>query len=91
MLRTTGELKSVDKANTINRVGGNSEVGRVKSKNMIIPESLAKSKSLVKPSFRMGFLTSRARLAFIKLKQVFIKALILYHFDWNINIRSKLI
>lgn len=84
MLRIIGvkslarDLISVGKGNTFNKVGdGDSKVDQAKSKNMIISEYLTKSKLLVKANLKAGFLTSRARLVFIKLKQVFIEVLIL--------------
>lgn len=41
----------------------------------------------------MGFLTVKAILAFVKLKQGFIKALILYHFDpeYHICVETNLL
>ena len=81
---------------TIDKVGGNIKVVRVKievkiakfkSKNLIKP-FLAKSQLFAK-SFRSDFLIPKARLAFTKLKQAFIKALILYHFDWKYYICIK--
>lgn len=48
---------------------------------MIRSDFLAKSKLLVKPSSGPNFLASIARLTFTKLGQVFIKILILHHFD----------
>ena len=45
-------------------------------------QNLSKSKSLFKSKkTESGFLTFGARMAFIKLRQGFVKALILYHFD----------
>lgn len=44
---------------------------------------------MVKPSFRLGFLTLRARLVFIKWSQVFIKVSIFYYFDPKCHIRIK--
>ena len=38
---------------------------------------------------RSDFLTSEARLAFTKLRQAFIKAMILYHFDSECHIRVE--
>lgn len=68
MLKTIGvkllarDLVAIDEGNTID------EVGEAKPKNMIIPNSLAKSKLLIEPSSSPGFLTLGARLIFIKLK-----------------------
>lgn len=58
---------------------------------MIRSQFLANSKLLVEPSFRPGFLTLRARLIFAKLRYVFIKILILYHFDlkWFILFKTN--
>lgn len=42
----------------------------------------AKSKNMIQPKKpRTGFFTSRAKLNFAKLRQVFINASILYYFD----------
>lgn len=72
----------IDKGNTINKVSdGISKNNRVKFKNMVIFKFLTKFKLLIKTSPKSGFLTFEARLAFVKLKKVFIKALILYYFD----------
>ena len=49
-----------------------------KSKNLIKSKKLSKSKKTVE---LLDFLIPKARLAFTKLKQVFVKALIFYHFD----------
>ena len=54
---------------------GDDEVGK-KGQNPSKSKNSSKSKKT-----ESGFLTSRARRAFIKFKQAFIKALILYHFD----------
>ena len=51
----------------------------------MIKPFLAKSISFVK-SFKSGFLNLEARLAFTKLKQRFIKALVLYYFDLECHI-----
>ena len=55
----------------------------IKSKNCDFP-----------PNFRnieagSGFLTPKARLAFTKLRQTFVKAPILYHFDPKCHIQIK--
>ena len=49
-----------------------------KSKNLTKSKKLCKSKKMVRS---LDFLTPRARLAFTKLRQVFVKAPILHHFD----------
>lgn len=54
-----------------------------------MPNSLAKLKLLIEPSFRAGFLTPRARLVFTKLRQVFIETLILYYFDLKYYIQIE--
>lgn len=76
-----GNKLSVSKGNIVDGINGNSKVSGTKSKNMIIPDSLAKSKSLIEPSSKAGFLIFRAKLAFIKLRQIFIEVPIFYHFD----------
>ena len=51
-----------------------------------------KSKNLSKSKKTVGsldFLTPKARLVFTKLKQVFVKALILYHLDLEHHIWIK--
>lgn len=71
----------MNKDNTINEIGGNTEVGKAKSiikknkklaklKNTIRPDFLAKSKILkaIKSSFESRFLVFEAKVAFIKLR-----------------------
>ena len=53
-----------------------------KSKNSFTFKKLSKSKKLL----RSDFFTPRARLAFTKLRQAFVKALIFYHFDSECHI-----
>ena len=94
MLRIIGvdslvsDLISINGDSTIDGIGGNNKVvgekvrvrtARSKSKNLVNP-FFNKSKSFVKNSNR-GFFIFRARLAFAKLWEAFIKALILYYFD----------
>lgn len=68
------DLVFVNRSSAINKVDSSiSKVGGAKSKNIVISDSLAKSKLLVKPSFGYDVLTSKARLAFTKLKQAFIE------------------
>ena len=50
-------------------------------------KKLSKSKMMVKS---LDFLISKARLMFTKLRQVFVKALILYHFDPKRHIRIEI-
>ena len=54
-----------------------------KSKNLF--KKLSKSKNMV----GLDFFTTGARLIFTKLKQEFIKALILHHFDRKRHIRIE--
>lgn len=76
--------------NIINRVGSDiSNISNAKSKNTVILDLLAKSILLIKPSSVLCFLTFKARLAFNKLKQAFIKALILHNFDLKCHICIK--
>ena len=51
-------------------------------------KNLTKSKKLSKPkkALKSDFFTSRARLAFTKLRQTFFKTPILYHFDLKCHI-----
>lgn len=86
MLNIIGDPIFVNKGNTIDGVSGDSEIGKTISNNVIIPKSLVKSKLLVEPRFKLGFLISRTRLAFIKLRQAFIEAPILHHFDLECHI-----
>lgn len=85
-------LWSVGQNSKIDGVGGDSEIGKAKPwlysqaklskfKNMIKSDFLAKFKLSVRPRSRLYFLTSRARLAFVELRQVFIELPILYYFD----------
>lgn len=50
------------------------------------------SKLLVEPSSKANFLTFEVRLAFAKLRQVFIKAPIFYYFDpeWHIQFETDI-
>ena len=54
-------------------------------------QKLSKSKSLFKSKKTVGsdFLTLGAKLSFIELKQGFVKALILHHFDPKRHIRIE--
>lgn len=93
-------LEPINKNSIIDRVDTGSKIGRAKSQvnfqanffmsnNMIKPNFLTKSKWFVKPSSRSGFLTPKAKLAFDKLRQVFIKISILYYFDPKCHIWVK--
>ena len=57
-----------------------------KSKNLFKSKKLSKSKKIVRS---LDFFTPEARLVFTKLKQVFVKALIFYHFDSKRHIQIK--
>ena len=79
-----------NEGNAINEVGSSiSKVGKAKSKNITISNFLAKFKLLIESSFGSGFLTSKARLTFAKLKQTFIKTQIFYYFDPKYYIHIK--
>lgn len=87
MLRTTKmellakNLIFVGESSTFDKVSADSKINKTKSKNMIILDLLAKFKPLVELSLETDFLTLRARLTFTKLRQLFLKASILHHFD----------
>lgn len=81
------DLVFVRKGNTIYGISGDDdEIAETKFKNIVMPNFLAKSKSLIKPRPKVGFLTLIARLAFIILRQAFIKTLILHHYDSECHI-----
>ena len=61
------------------------EVGK-KVQKMTKSKNLSKSKKAVRP---LDFLTPGAKLAFTKLRQAFLKAPILYHFDLERHIRIE--
>ena len=80
-----------------NMVGGNKAPKPTKRKNLV---KTTKSKILVKsknndfPKFRpektgTGFFTPKTRPAFTQLRQVFVKAPILHHFDLESHIRIE--
>lgn len=73
------KLESISKNSTIHVEidgGGNNRV------SVINRFKIAKSKNTVQPKRpETGFLIPRAKLAFVKLKQAFIKAIILYYYD----------
>lgn len=78
---------SFNKNSIINEVsGGISKVSGAKFKIIIMLGFLAKFKLLVELSPQSGFLTLKARLAFAKLRQAFIKALIFHYFDLKCHI-----
>ena len=62
--------------------------GKVEDNEIGKNQKMFKSKKLFKSKKIIGldFLTLKARLAFTKLRQVFVKALILYHFNPNRHI-----
>ena len=64
-----------------NKIGNNQVDDEVDNKVGKKGQNLSKSKTK-----KSGFLTSGARMTFTKLKQAFIKALILYHFDLKCHI-----
>lgn len=96
MLKTIGveslirDLVPVGKDSIVNEIDrGNNEI-RAKLKAR---KNSAKSKNIIKLielSSRLGFLTSGTKLAFIKLRQVFIKALIFLYFDLKCHICIKI-
>ena len=65
--------------------GRNDEVGK-KSQKTSKSKNLFKSKKMIGS---LDFFTPRVRLAFTKLRQVFVKALILHHFDPEHYIRIE--
>ena len=67
--------------------GGEVEVDKIgkKAQNLFKFKNLFKSKRMV----GLDFLTPRAKLAFTKLRQAFVKAPILYHFDLEYHIRIE--
>lgn len=63
------DLVFVRKGNTIYGISGNDDkIAEGKFKNIVIPDFLAKFKSLIKPRPKVGFLTLIARLAFTILR-----------------------
>lgn len=68
----------------------NNKVDKVKSKNIVMLDFLTKFKLLIKLRSGAYFLIFRARLAFAKLKQIFIKILIFYYFDLKCDIYIKI-
>lgn len=86
----TKDLVFVREDNIVHMVDGDdSEIVGVKSKNIVINNFLAKSKFLIKPKPKVGFLTLIGKLEFRKLRQAFIKSLILSHFDLKYPIWIK--
>ena len=76
--------------NGVNSNEVDDEIGK-KSQKTSKSKNLSKSKILVKFKKTLGldFLTLRAKLAFIKLKQAFLKVLILHQFNLERHIRIK--
>ena len=76
-----------------NEVNGSKVDYKIRKKNQKTSKFkyLFKSKKSFKSkkTFGLDFFISRARLAFIKLRQIFIKTLILYHFDPERYIRVQ--
>ena len=82
--------KYVDKVEPVDNKVGNNKFEKIdkktsKSKKLFKPKKLFKSKKMV----GLDFFIPKARLAFIKLRQAFVKALIFYHFDSKRYIRIK--
>ena len=93
------ETKSKTGGNSVvgNMVSGNEAINPIKRKNQA---KITKYKILVKSKnhnflksrteeARTGFLTPKARLAFIQLRQAFVKTPILHHFDLESHIRIE--
>lgn len=78
-------LEFISKNTIVDRVIGDSKVDKAKSQ-VKSQAKLFKSKFLIELGFRPGFLTYGARLAFTKSKRIFIKVLILYHYDLQCHI-----
>lgn len=57
-----------------------------KTKNIVRPYLLVKSKLLMRLGSKSGFLTPKARLIFAKFRQIFIKVQILQYFDSKYHI-----
>ena len=79
-VKSDGRVKCSSIKNGGNKVNGNKVGDNKIGKN----QKLSKSKKLFKSKKTLrslNFLTSGAKLAFIKLRQAFVKALILYYFD----------
>ena len=73
-----------------NEVDSNKVDNEVDDEIGTIVQDLSKSKNLFKSKkTKSGFLTSGARKAFSKLRQAFIKAPILHHFDQEYHIRVE--
>lgn len=69
--------------------GGNSKFGKIKFKNMVMPNFMVKFKLLVDTSSKSGFFTPEAKLVFAKCKQAFIKAPIFHYFDLECYIHGE--
>lgn len=84
---TTSELRLISKSSTINAgvdSGGNNKM------SMANRSKTAKSKNMLQPKEPgTGFFTPGAKLAFAKLRQAFMKTLILYHFNLEYHIEIK--
>lgn len=88
--------KALGMDNTVDRADSGNEIGRAKpqidsqvklskSKHKI-RSSLARSQLLAEPSSGYNFQTSKARLLFAELRQMFIETPILYYFDSKCHI-----
>lgn len=83
------DLESEIEDSIIDKVSINSKVDKIKSwiNSQLI--KLFKTKLFIKQSFELSFLTPRARLAFIILRQAFTKILIIYYIDLKYYILVK--
>lgn len=85
-----GDLGSISENNIVDGVSDSNKVDIIKLwVNFWV--KLSKFKLLVKTSFGPGFLISKARLIFAKLRQAFIKVPIFYYFNPNVIFCLKLI
>lgn len=92
----SANLILVSRDNVINEVSGNSKVGAkiISTSGKNHNPKTTNSKFFIKPNhdfsskkgFRSGFFTLKARLAFTKWRQMFVKVLILNYFDKNYHI-----
>ena len=85
-VRVGGDSKARHNRNELNRdEGDDNEVGDGEVEDDKVGmkgQKISKSKNLSKSKkTELDFFTSRAKMTFTKLSQVFVKASILYHFD----------
>ena len=70
---------------------GDDEVDEINDEDRKKDQNPTKSKNLSKSKkTELGFLISGARIAFTELRQAFVKALILYHFNPECHIRIEI-